>query len=53
MISGLEYEAGAGQAGFGFLEFGNVDWGYLESGGFDFGAGLWEGRGEDYGVAEG
>jgi hypothetical protein len=49
----IEDQAGAGEAGFGFLQLGDVEGGYAEAGGFDAGAGVREGGGEDYSVAEG
>ena len=46
-------QAGAGEAGFGFLEFGDVDGCDVETPCFYVGAGAREGSGENDGAAEG
>src|SRR5260370_40127078 len=50
---GVEKEAGAGEAGFRFLELGNVDGSDGEATGFDPGAGAWEGSGKNNRAAKG
>jgi hypothetical protein len=45
----VEQEARAGEAGFGFLQFGDVERGHLEAAGFKEGAGFREGGGKDNG----
>ena len=47
-----EKKTGAGEAGFGFLEFGDVDGRDMEAGGFQPGASLGERSGEDDRVRE-
>jgi hypothetical protein len=49
----LKKQAGAGEAGFGFLEFGDVDGCDVETPCFYVGAGAREGSGENDGAAEG
>ena len=46
-------QAGAGKAGFGFLEFGNVDGCDLEALSFETGTCAWKGSRENDGAAEG
>lgn len=46
-------QAGAGEAGFGFLEFGDVEWRDPKATGFDTCAGAREGSGENDRAAEG
>src|SRR5882724_7854289 len=46
-------QAGAGEAGFGLLEFGNVEWRDVKATGFDTCARVREGSGENDGAAEG
>ncbi len=48
-----EDQARTGEAGLGFLEFGDVERRDLEAAGFDVRARAREGRGEDDGVGEG
>ena len=46
-------QAGAGEAGFGFLEFGDVNWRDVETLSFETGTCAREGSGENDGAAEG
>lgn len=51
-LKGLEQDTRAGEAGFGFLEFGDVEGSDVESFGFDAGARAREGCGKDHRVGE-
>ena len=48
----MKEQARAGEAGLGFLEFGDVERGDVETLGFDAGAGARERRGENDGIAK-
>lgn len=48
----VEEQAGAGEAGFGFLQFRNVECGDGEGASFDTRASAWEGRRENNGSAK-
>lgn len=49
---GLEDQAGAGESGFGFLQFGNIERGDMEAARSDTRAGALEGRRENDGLAD-
>ena len=51
--SSFENQAGAGEAGLGFLEFGDVEWGEVKTCGLDAGARAGEGCGKNNCVVEG
>src|SRR5216683_2456326 len=51
-MRGVEYEAGAGEAGFGLLEFGNVERRNVKAACFDAGACAREGSGKNDRTAE-
>src|SRR6202040_3709939 len=51
-VRGLKDQAGAGEAGLGFLEFGDVERSEVESCRLDTGAGAGEGCGENNGVCK-
>src|SRR5882672_8835326 len=52
-LLGAEYQRRTGEAGFGFLEFGDVEGRDVKAAGFDTGSGAREGSRENDGAAEG